>query len=100
MRITELILDGFKSYPVRTSIAGWDPSFNAITGLYVQAYFHYAPQCWRGENAEERLLLAQERFRQIQHSRLDMLRARYHQPLDRECLRRQLVRHLDRPEES
>ncbi|GAA5979962.1 hypothetical protein JCM10908_001481 [Rhodotorula pacifica] len=33
MRITELILDGFKSYPVRTSIAGWDPSFNAITGL-------------------------------------------------------------------
>ncbi|GJN91828.1 hypothetical protein Rhopal_004851-T1 [Rhodotorula paludigena] len=33
MRITELILDGFKSYPVRTSIAGWDSSFNAITGL-------------------------------------------------------------------
>ncbi|GAA5831466.1 hypothetical protein JCM11251_004033 [Rhodosporidiobolus azoricus] len=33
MRVTELILDGFKSYPVRTSIAGWDPSFNAITGL-------------------------------------------------------------------
>ena len=35
MRVTELILDGFKSYPVRTSIAGWDSSFNAITGLYV-----------------------------------------------------------------
>ncbi|GAA5922143.1 condensin subunit SMC2 [Sporobolomyces koalae] len=33
MRVTELILDGFKSYPVRTSIAGWDSSFNAITGL-------------------------------------------------------------------
>lgn len=33
MRLTELILDGFKSYPVRTSIAGWDPSFNAVTGL-------------------------------------------------------------------
>ncbi|KAM0749892.1 RecF/RecN/SMC protein [Meredithblackwellia eburnea MCA 4105] len=33
MRITELILDGFKSYPVRTSISGWDASFNAITGL-------------------------------------------------------------------
>ncbi|SCZ87647.1 BZ3500_MvSof-1268-A1-R1_Chr2-2g05113 [Microbotryum saponariae] len=33
MRITELVLDGFKSYPVRTSISGWDPSFNAITGL-------------------------------------------------------------------
>ncbi|KAF8308761.1 condensin complex subunit SMC2 [Clavulina sp. PMI_390] len=24
---------GFKSYPVRTTIAGWDASFNAITGL-------------------------------------------------------------------
>lgn len=24
---------GFKSYPVRTTICGWDPSFNAITGL-------------------------------------------------------------------
>ena len=24
---------GFKSYPVRTQITGWDPSFNAITGL-------------------------------------------------------------------
>ncbi|GAA6035309.1 hypothetical protein JCM8097_008810 [Rhodosporidiobolus ruineniae] len=33
MRVTELILDGFKSYPVRTSVSGWDPSFNAITGL-------------------------------------------------------------------
>ncbi|RPD56886.1 condensin complex subunit SMC2 [Lentinus tigrinus ALCF2SS1-7] len=33
MHIQELILDGFKSYPVRTQITGWDPSFNAITGL-------------------------------------------------------------------
>ncbi|KAF4622118.1 hypothetical protein D9613_009303 [Agrocybe pediades] len=33
MRIEELIIDGFKSYPVRTTITGWDPSFNAITGL-------------------------------------------------------------------
>ncbi|KAF8147393.1 nuclear condensin complex protein [Crassisporium funariophilum] len=33
MRIEELIIEGFKSYPVRTSISGWDPSFNAITGL-------------------------------------------------------------------
>ena len=48
MRITELVIDGgsppwnfskmlnsvgFKSYPVRTVISGWDPSFNAITGL-------------------------------------------------------------------
>ncbi|CCM00223.1 uncharacterized protein FIBRA_02251 [Fibroporia radiculosa] len=33
MRIEELVLEGFKSYPVRTQIIGWDPSFNAITGL-------------------------------------------------------------------
>lgn len=33
MRVEELILDGFKSYPVRTTISGFDESFNAITGL-------------------------------------------------------------------
>ena len=33
MRITELIIDGFKSYSVRTVITGWDATFNAITGL-------------------------------------------------------------------
>ncbi|KAF9095480.1 Structural maintenance of chromosomes protein 2 [Mortierella sp. AD031] len=33
MHIEELIIDGFKSYATRTSITGWDPSFNAITGL-------------------------------------------------------------------
>jgi hypothetical protein len=33
MHIEEIILDGFKSYATRTSIAQWDPSFNAITGL-------------------------------------------------------------------
>ena len=33
MHILELILEGFKSYPVRTQITGWDPSFNAINGL-------------------------------------------------------------------
>ncbi|KAK0935891.1 Structural maintenance of chromosomes protein 2 [Friedmanniomyces endolithicus] len=33
MRITELIIDGFKSYAVRTVISAWDPTFNAITGL-------------------------------------------------------------------
>ncbi|KAF9110806.1 Structural maintenance of chromosomes protein 2 [Mortierella sp. AM989] len=33
MRIEELIIDGFKSYATRTSITGWDPEFNAITGL-------------------------------------------------------------------
>jgi predicted ATP-binding protein involved in virulence len=33
MRIEELILEGFKSYPVRTQMTAWDPSFNAITGL-------------------------------------------------------------------
>lgn len=27
------MLKGFKSYPVRTQITGWDSSFNAITGL-------------------------------------------------------------------
>ncbi|RHZ52104.1 hypothetical protein Glove_465g30 [Diversispora epigaea] len=33
MRIEELVIDGFKSYAVRTVISGWDPEFNAITGL-------------------------------------------------------------------
>ncbi|KAG8906895.1 Structural maintenance of chromosomes protein 2 [Tulasnella sp. 403] len=33
MRIEELVIEGFKSYPVRTAITGWDASFNAITGL-------------------------------------------------------------------
>ncbi|KIJ53254.1 hypothetical protein M422DRAFT_222637 [Sphaerobolus stellatus SS14] len=33
MRIEELIIEGYKSYPVRTVISDWDPSFNAITGL-------------------------------------------------------------------
>ncbi|WFD32228.1 Structural maintenance of chromosomes protein 2 [Malassezia sp. CBS 17886] len=33
MRIEELIIDGFKSYPVRTHVRGFDASFNAITGL-------------------------------------------------------------------
>ncbi|KAF5347709.1 hypothetical protein D9756_010324 [Leucocoprinus leucothites] len=33
MRIEELIIEGFKSYPQRTQITGWDASFNAITGL-------------------------------------------------------------------
>src|SRR5271163_3701542 len=31
MKIDELILDGFKSYAVRTTIDKWDPQFNAIT---------------------------------------------------------------------
>ncbi|KAL9127241.1 MAG: hypothetical protein Q9217_003839 [Psora testacea] len=33
MRIIELVIDGFKSYAVRTVISGWDDSFNSITGL-------------------------------------------------------------------
>lgn len=33
MKIEELVIEGFKSYPTRTTIEGWDPSFNAITGL-------------------------------------------------------------------
>jgi structural maintenance of chromosome 2 len=33
MYVEEVILDGFKSYATRTVISGWDPEFNAITGL-------------------------------------------------------------------
>ncbi|KAJ3153082.1 Structural maintenance of chromosomes protein 2 [Geranomyces michiganensis] len=33
MHIEELIVEGFKSYATRTVISGWDPEFNAITGL-------------------------------------------------------------------
>jgi structural maintenance of chromosome 2 len=33
MHIAEIIIDGFKSYPVRTVISGLDGSFNAVTGL-------------------------------------------------------------------
>lgn len=33
MHIKEVILDGFKSYPNRTVVSGFDPAFNAITGL-------------------------------------------------------------------
>lgn len=33
MFISQVILDGFKSYASRTVVDGWDPTFNAITGL-------------------------------------------------------------------
>ncbi|RUS34192.1 RecF/RecN/SMC [Jimgerdemannia flammicorona] len=33
MYVEELIIEGFKSYAARTHIQGWDPEFNAITGL-------------------------------------------------------------------
>mmetsp|Transcript_7154 Transcript_7154/g.12012 ORF Transcript_7154/g.12012 Transcript_7154/m.12012 type:complete len:1198 (-) Transcript_7154:278-3871(-) len=33
MHIIEIVLDGFKSYATRTEIKGFDPAFNAITGL-------------------------------------------------------------------
>lgn len=33
MYIQEVIIDGFKSYAQRTVVAGFDPQFNAITGL-------------------------------------------------------------------
>lgn len=33
MHIIEIVLDGFKSYATRTVISGFDPQFNAITGL-------------------------------------------------------------------
>lgn len=33
MFIEEIIMEGFKSYASRTVISGFDPNFNAITGL-------------------------------------------------------------------
>ena len=33
MYIKKIVLDGFKSYAQRTEISGFDPLFNAITGL-------------------------------------------------------------------
>ena len=33
MKVVEIVIDGFKSYAVRTVIGGWDESFNSITGL-------------------------------------------------------------------
>ena len=33
MHIKEVIIDGFKSYATRTVVSGFDPHFNAITGL-------------------------------------------------------------------
>ena len=33
MHIEEIIIDGFKSYAVLTVVSGFDPEFNAITGL-------------------------------------------------------------------
>ena len=33
MYIKQVVLDGFKSYAQRTEIQGFDPEFNAITGL-------------------------------------------------------------------
>lgn len=33
MYIQEVVIEGFKSYATRTVIEGWDPAFNAITGL-------------------------------------------------------------------
>ncbi|KAG6623164.1 Structural maintenance of chromosomes protein [Phytophthora cinnamomi] len=33
MHIEEIVLDGFKSYATRTVVSGFDPRFNAITGL-------------------------------------------------------------------
>ena len=33
MHLIEVVIEGFKSYSVRTNIEGLDPQFNAITGL-------------------------------------------------------------------
>ena len=32
MKIKELIIEGFKSYPNRTILKNFDPQFNALTG--------------------------------------------------------------------
>lgn len=32
MKIKSIVIDGFKSYAQRTTISGFDPAFNAITG--------------------------------------------------------------------
>lgn len=33
MYILQVVIDGFKSYAQRTTVSGFDPQFNAITGL-------------------------------------------------------------------
>jgi structural maintenance of chromosome 2 len=33
MYIQEIVIEGFKSYAQRTVVSGFDPQFNAITGL-------------------------------------------------------------------
>jgi structural maintenance of chromosome 2 len=33
MFVKSIVIDGFKSYGTRTEINGFDPMFNAITGL-------------------------------------------------------------------
>jgi len=33
MFLQEIIIDGFKSYAQKTVVSGFDPQFNAITGL-------------------------------------------------------------------
>lgn len=33
MYIKQVVIDGFKSYAQRTTVSGFDPQFNAITGL-------------------------------------------------------------------
>ena len=33
MYIKQVVIDGFKSYATRTTVSGFDPQFNAITGL-------------------------------------------------------------------
>ena len=32
MHITQIIIEGFKSYPNTTVVKGFDPQFNAVTG--------------------------------------------------------------------
>lgn len=70
MKVKELVLDGFKSYPVRTSISGWDPSFNAITGLSVSSLSLFPPLVDTDYKQQ------QEWIRQIKHPRRVLFRSR------------------------
>jgi len=60
---------GFKSYPVRTQITGWDPSFNAITGLNGSGMSMHPCEPAATDITSDR---------QIEHSGRDLLRPRSH----------------------
>jgi structural maintenance of chromosome 2 len=59
MYIREIVLDGFKTYQNRTTIAGFDPQFNAITGLNGSGKSNVldAIQFLLGSNCKEMVLI-------------------------------------------